>query len=277
LCCFLGCGDDQVVQPAAPGGAAAPAATPVDPLALVGSWRVTDASGEEQAAVLRLARDLSLWRQCGWLMGAWRASPEGLFVAHVSGGSGDCASGGSDLTPEWMRAATRYRVETDARVLLDERGDVVARLLPGGRPTPGPDIASSAAEPPVVTDDLRKQLAPAAALPRGLEPAEKARLVGRWVPVDGAVGGVPQAPHVLLTSEGDWSGSDGCNAQGGRWTAGAGGSLLAVAGPQTLVGCAGANVGGWLSGASRAGFDGAVLVLLDSAGQELGRLKAQGG
>jgi META domain len=176
-----------------------------------------------------------------------------------------------------LRAATGYRIETDARVLLDERGDVLARLLPGGRPTPGPDIAPSEAEPPMVTDDLRKQLAAAVALPRGLEPAEKARLVGRWVPVDGPAGSAPEAPHVLLSSEGAWSGSDGCNAQGGRWTAGAGGSLLAVAGPQTLVGCEGANVGGWLSGASRAGFAGAALVLLDSSGKELGRLKAQGG
>jgi hypothetical protein len=140
---------------------------------------------------------------------------------------------------------------------------------------PGPDIAPSEAEPPKVTDDLRKQLGPAAGLPRGLEPAEKARLVGRWVPVDSPTGRVPEVPHVRLSSEGDWSGSDGCNSQGGRWTAGAGWSLLAVAGPQTLIGCQGADVGGWLSGASRAGFDGAVLVLLDSSGNELGRLKAE--
>jgi hypothetical protein len=99
--------------------------------------------------VLRLAGDLLLWRQCGWLMGAWRANQEGLFVAHVSGGSGDCASGESNLTPKWMRAATSYRIETDARVLLDARGDVVARLLPGGRPTPGAGhraLGSGAAE-----------------------------------------------------------------------------------------------------------------------------------
>jgi hypothetical protein len=50
LVLLSGCGDDRVVQPVTPGTGAAPSATPVDPLALIGSWRVADASGEEPAA-----------------------------------------------------------------------------------------------------------------------------------------------------------------------------------------------------------------------------------
>jgi hypothetical protein len=65
-----------------------------------------------------------------------------------------------------------------------------------------------------------------------------------------------------IVPDGSWNGSDGCNGKGGRW----------IAGPpargwpsraQTLIGCDGADVGGWLSGASRAGTAGAELVLLD--------------
>jgi hypothetical protein len=53
---------------------------------------------------------------------------------------------------------------------------------------------------------------------------------------------------------------------------GAGGSLLAVAGPSTLIGCANVPIALWLSGGRRAGFDGRTLVLLDATGKELGRL-----
>jgi len=268
-----GCGEDQDVQPLTPGSAEAAAPAPGDPVALVGSWRVEAVAGEEPAAVLRLAAsDLSLWRDCGRLMGAWRADTGGLFVGAVSGGSAGCVSTASELTPAWLRQATSYGVDGAVRVLLDERGAVVARLLPGGRPTAGPDVAPSEAEPPVVTDQLREAFRPAAPLPAGLEPADRSRLIGRWVPADGAGRSAPQPPFALLAADGGWRGSDGCNGQGGRWVAGVGGSLLAVAGPQTLIGCDGVSVGSWLSSASWAGFDGKVLVLLDEAGQELGRL-----
>lgn len=137
----------------------------------------------------------------------------------------------------------------------------------------GPDIAESEAEPPVVTHQLRREFAPAAPVPAALRPAEPAQLVGRWVPADGAGATAPRPPFAELLGEGRWRGSDGCNGQGGRWIGGAGGSLLAVAGPQTLIGCVGADVGGRLSTASRAGFDGELLVLLDTAGKEVARLK----
>ena len=135
----------------------------------------------------------------------------------------------------------------------------------------GPDIAESEAEPPVVTDELRREFAPAAPVPAALRPAQPAQLVGRWFPADGG-SAAPRQPFAELLADGRWSGSDGCNGQGGRWIAGAGGSLLAVAGPQTLIGCTGADVGGWLSNAPRAGFDGELLVLLNPAGKEVARL-----
>jgi hypothetical protein len=77
-----------------------------------------------------------------------------------------------------------------------------------------------------------------------------------------------------LLADGRWSGWDGCNGQGGRWTGGAGGALVAVAGPQTLVACLGAAVGHWLSTASRAGLTTSqLLVLLDRDGREIARMQ----
>ncbi len=271
------CGTVSMIGPGDTGAPRGPAGVeptrPLDPLALVGLWQLDEATGEEPGAVLRLAADgMSLWRGCGVLSGGWRANLEGLFVGHIDGRSGTCPAE-SEAGPEWLRRAAGYRIEGAAGVLLDGRGETVARLLPGGRPMVGPDIAKSEAEPPVVIDRLRKAFAPAAPVPAGLRPADPAELVGRWVPADGAGAAAPQPPFVQLSAGGSWSGSDGCNGQGGRWVGGAGGSLLAVAAPQTLMSCCGADVGGWLCTASRAAFAGELLLLLDSAGTQIARLR----
>jgi hypothetical protein len=124
---------------------------------------------------------------------------------------------------------------------------------------------------------------PAAPLQAGLRPADAASLLGRWVPDESAgppprvrEGHAPLRPRrafVELSPGGRWAGSDGCNGVGGRWIAGADGALFATAGPQTLIGCLDLRVDHWLTGSRQAGFDGDVLVLLDAAGHELGRLR----
>jgi hypothetical protein len=250
-----------------------PTPTPGDPIDLVGLWMVREAAGEEPGAILRLADRLSLWRGCGHLDGSWRATPDGLFVDHVGGGSGACYHGPGSV-PDWLRLAAGHRADGPDRLLVDREGHTVARLVPGGRPKVDADTAPSEGEPAVLTDELRRMLSPAAPLPGGLRPAAAADLVGRWVPSDPAGTRAPQPPFVQLAADGGWTGSDGCNGQGGRWVAGSAGSFLAVAGAQTLIGCAGADVGGWLSAASRAGITGDELVLLDPTGRELGRLRS---
>ena len=159
-------------------------------------------------------------------------------------------------------------------MLVDRAGRTLARLVPGGRPKVDADTAKSEGEPPVVTDELRRLLGPAAPLPAGLRPASAAELAGRWVPAEGPGSRAPTRPYAELKADGSWSGSDGCNGQGGRWVAGAAGAFLAVAGAQTLIGCEGANMAGWLSDAARAGFAGEQLVLLDRSGKEIARLRA---
>jgi hypothetical protein len=233
---------------------------------------VREAAGEEPGAILRLGESLSLWRACGHLDGAWRVTVEGLFVDHVAGGSDACFRN-PDSVPDWLRQAAGHRTDGPGRLLVDRDGRTVARLVPGGRPKVDANTAPSEGEPPVVTAGLRQALSPAAALPAGLKPVPAADLVGRWVPSDGTGARAPRPPFVELAADGGWTGSDGCNGQGGRWVAGSAGSFLAVAGAQTAIGCSGADVGGWLAGASRVGMAGNELVLLDRTGHELGRLR----
>ena len=266
------CGTQTAAGPGDSGDAGAPReptgtpASPADPAGLVRLWTVREAAGEEPGAILRLAGgDLSLWRRCGHLSGAWRADADGLFIGHVYGGSDACVSG-PDSGPDWLRRAAGHRADGPDRLLVDRDGRPLARLVPGGRPKVDRNTAKSEGEPPVLTDELRRLLAPAAPLPAGLRPATADELAGRWVPAEGPGSRAPTRPYAELEPDGTWSGSDGCNGQSGRWVAGDGGSFLAVAGAQTLIGCEGANMAGWLSDASRAGFAGDQLVLLDRSG-----------
>jgi hypothetical protein len=276
---LAGCGAGTAGGPAEadPAGRTAPPSTPAaaaDPAGLVGLWRVIGAAGEQDGAILRLADgQLSIWRDCGVLGGGWRADPAGNFLGSVDSSSGRCRLG-SDPQPGWLSRVARFRTAGAGRLLLDPAGGTVARLLPGTRPAHRPDIADSESAPPVVTAELRRRLAPAAPLPAGLRAATAAELARRWVPADGAGAGSPRPPYAELKPDGTWSGSDGCNGQGGRWAAGADGALLAVAGAQTAIGCNGVDVGSWLAEAARAGLAGDELVLLDRSGRELGRLRA---
>jgi hypothetical protein len=252
-------------------GSAAPGSADADPVTLIGSWTVEEAAQEEPGAILRIApRDLSLRRGCGALAGAWRADAAGLFVADLRRGSGCPVL--EEPTPRWLRDATSFRTAGDDRLLFDRQGDVVARLLPGG----GADTLPSEAEPPVVTEKVRRAFPATAPLPAGLTaPPTPEALVGRWVPaLDSA--GSPEPVYIELLADGAWRGSDGCNAQGGRWISGGGGSLLATAGVSTLVACDNVPVAQWLNQAWRAGLDGEILVLLDAEGTEIGRVKPAG-
>jgi hypothetical protein len=256
----------SVESPRTPGG---------DPWRLIGSWLVT-ADGEEPGAVLRISGDdVSLWRRCGQLEGSWRADRSGSFVADLYSGSGGCDIT-ETFTPAWLRAAAAFDLRATGPRLLDADGTVVARLAPGGRPTAGPDVLASLADPPRVTADDRRSFPEAAPLPAGLLPADRTSLVGRWLPQSADAVQRPEQPMLELRADGTWTSSDGCNSSGGRWTAGDGGRVLATAGYSTLVGCTNVNVAGDLYDASRAAFDGTELVLLDATGAETGRLVRAG-
>ncbi|WP_428963196.1 META domain-containing protein [Micromonospora fluostatini] len=246
-----------------------------EPTGLIGSWTVAGVEGAA-GSVLRLAPDgLTLVADCV-RRGQWRAHPDGLFVAYLSSLDGDRGCTGADpVTPGWLSRATGFRSDGDARVLVDEQEQVVARLQPGARPTAGPYLPPADTEPPVVTDEARRRLDPAARLPGTLVVPGRDGVLGRWVPASGALGG-PRAAYVELRADGEWRGSDGCNGQAGRWVLGPAGAFLAVTGPTTLIGCANVPVASWLDDARRVGLADGVLVLVDGQGTETARLTRAG-
>jgi hypothetical protein len=236
---------------------------------LVGMWRVTGAEGESAGTWLRLdAGELHLWRDCGPILGSWRAGDQTL-AASVWGSAGECASGGTPPEVPWLSEAVAYQQVEAGWELLDVDGEVVATLVVDGAPEPIPSVTEEYARAPVVTDLTRSHFTPSVPLPGSLAPVEFTdALLGAWYPPSGTSTGA----HVEFTGDGAWVGSDGCNGASGRWVVAAGGEFLATAGPSTLMGCEGSPVPHWVASAARAGFDGDQLVLLDPAGAEVGRL-----
>lgn len=277
------CGQGGTAGPSwagSPQGAAAPASA--RPLGLVGSWQVRTA-GESAGAVLRLDQDLTLRTHCGDRQGAWRADTHGMFVADTYAFSTRCYRRGNGPNPAWLADVSGFRREGTGWRLTGAGGRTVARLIPARR--------AGGSGRPVISSVLRASLQPAAPLPEGLRPATGSHLHGRWVPTAitrpppmpaGPVGAHvrgplpaarPAGPYLRLAADGSWRGFDGCNSETGRWTSGPSGRLLAVGGVSTLIGCAGAPVGFWLTSVATAGFDGANLVLLDRTGHVAGRLR----
>jgi hypothetical protein len=256
---LAGCAGDRPRAAVDPTWAASPADS--GPISLVGLWTVAG-TDEQAGTVLRIApkKQLSLWRACGALTGSW-AGAQDVFLADLHGGSGNC---GEIVTPAWLKQATGYRSLGDEKVLVDRNEKELARLVPGGRPKVGTDIDPAEAAPPVLTDEDRAELTGAT---DGRKSADRALLLGRWVPV--ANGG---PAYVEFKDDNTWTGSDGCNGNGGRWFA-TSGSMVATTGPSTLIACDGAPIPVWLSSTRMAGFENEVLVLLDVKGAEVGRLK----
>jgi len=258
--------------------AAAPTTTSAEPagesraLELIGLWRVSGAAGESDETWLRLAGgEFQLLRECGMIGGSWNAGGR-AFLTSVYMASGECVDQTTHQMPAvpWLASATAYEPTEAGWRLTDDSGATMASLAIDGAPEPIDTAAESYVEPPVIDDATRAALGKVAALPESLEPATAAELHGRWSPVAAAVA---SKAHVEFHDSGAWTGSDGCNGNGGRWTTERDGELVTTAGGSTNIGCDNIPVDGWVGGARLAGFDGDELVLLDVSGVELGRLQ----
>jgi hypothetical protein len=257
----------------------APAATAVvNPDALIGLWGVTAAAGEPSGTVLRLSSGevfgAILFRSCGEVSGSWAASVGGTFIAMTDGWSEACSTtSGKDPTPSWLTQARTYRVRGGQRDLLAPDGTVLATLLPGGRPHVSADILPALRATPTLDTatvlQLRKVPKP---LPAATTAATNATIAGRWVPYPARHAVTAKAPILTFTLDGDWRSQVGCGLDGGRFTVGAGGWLLTLAGPSAAVACAGTPVSNWISTAKRAAVAGKTLTFYASDGTLVARL-----
>jgi hypothetical protein len=233
----------------------------LDPRVLLGSWRV--AAPAATGVLVRFDGALTVRSGCGVMWGSWDADEYGLFAAALYGGVPQCSLPRIGQ-PRWLARAVGFEPAGADRLLLDQAGRVIARLLPVARPT-----AFGFASPVAQVESRFDAGRP---LPGGLRAATAATLVGRWLapPSDRAVGGAPS--FLDFRADGTWSSSDGCNGNGGRWALGPDGALVSSLGPSTLVLCAGSPTAGWLQQASRAGLAGRTLTLFAPSGQVVGRL-----
>ena len=237
-----------------------------DPAALVGFWTVHEDG--VATGTLRLGGELTLFQDCGGLDATWKASVDGGFVAGPIGGDGSCFKDNAPLVPAWVHAAQGYRVDGEEWTLVDSDGKVLVALTRSGPPRIASNRSADYYGKEPTTADVRRNLAPeAAALPAGLTPVTYATLVGtRWE--------ADKPGFLQFQQDGAFIGSDGCNGQNGRYALGPGGEVLAVTGPQTLIGCVGSPTGSWVAQAARAGRDGDELVLVDATGREIARMRA---
>ncbi|MGA2527660.1 MAG: META domain-containing protein [Acidimicrobiales bacterium] len=258
------------------GGAGLAGSRHANPLQLVGVWRVTG-TGQHRPAIASIGGlGLVVWQSCGWMSGDWNANQQGLFAGILSGGVPACASSYASLNPAWL-AATGYKGDGRDELLLAADGRVLAHLVP----TTVPPSYARAMSPdylhPVVTPQLRKVLLQVSRpLPSGLAQVSTKQLRGRWGPAKASPGHAPHQAYLSFNADGDWSGSDGCNGLYGRWSLGSGATILVATGPQTTMACTGMTpVGGWLSQATRAAFQGSVLVFVNAGGKVTGRLRRE--
>ena len=240
----------------------------VDPIELVGLWRVRDAAGEGDSTWLRLAGGFMLWNDCGVAGGSWKARDDAFLAEINTGHGGDCAFG-EEFPADWLTDATGYGYIDGELALLDAAGERLARLTIDGNPPTSENFIDEYTEQPDV-DEAREYInSEVEPLPAGALPVES--LVGRWLPTD-ATGDTD--PFLEFRADGTYSGSDGCNGVGGRWAAGSNGALLATLGGTTQMGCDGSNVPQLISQATTVGKVGDELTLYDADGAVLGALVA---
>ncbi|MBD8023098.1 hypothetical protein [Microbacterium gallinarum] len=268
---LTGCAAQGVGQ-GAPMGAGSPTASPsAAPLDLIGLWRVTGAEGEDADTWLRIdAMDMQLWRDCGMVFWHWAAFP-GALTTSISGASGECANGGVMPDAPWLAATVGFEPSADGWLFRDAEGGLTAALTIDGAPTPIPTADELYTRPPLVDATTRAHFRPPAGLPGSLTPVTREELAGRWIPVEYETTD-ERTPFVEFDTPNGYRASDGCNGAEGGWLLGDEGRFAATVANMTAIGCEGANVPDWVSGARLAGFDGSELVLLDAQAGELGRL-----
>jgi len=238
-----------------------------DPQELVGSWQVMgDAAIDGREVRLHAGGRVSLREGACVLGGSWSATMSGLMIMSISSATNECR----DLEDafDYFQGVQRYELLADAVRLDTVSGGTVAVL--------------SGHTPPADPDDLLVPRDPAPELPVGVHaPSVQVLTASRWIPVE-TVGSDRwpdrTRPQASFAVSGRWSGYDGCNGLGDRWSMDVEtGEWLAGIGAQTEIGCDNVDVSGVVGPARAVGLDGNELVFYGSDGVETGRLVADDG
>lgn len=95
-------------------------------------------------------------------------------------------------------------------------------------------------------------------------------MLGRWTPVLPTTSSKwTTPPHVVFLQDGTWTGSDGCNEEGGRWDLEPDGSFHAEGDPSRQLGCDNVQTAVWLRQAQIAEVNGDLLILKDAKQSQL--------
>jgi heat shock protein HslJ len=252
--------------------------TSTEPGRLVGAWWVSGSELlDDRLMVLLPSGDLQVHGTgpCE-LMGGWSATASGLLALQINAASGSC---GRDLAPAVAFASGIQRFLISERGLVrltDTQGSTVAALASAGAPTDWPGEVALDGELVRALDEPYPQPPAAADLPDGVEPVPLDVLTsGRWLPV-ATVSSTrwpdDTRPHAQFDADGAWSGADGCNGQGGRWSMDPStGEWLASNAGQTEIGCDNVDVASMVAAARSVGLDAGELVFYDAAGTVTGR------
>jgi hypothetical protein len=197
-----------------------------------------------------------------------------LIALDPSGSTGEAC--GRDeferLSASWpaLISAATFGVNAEgALVLRDQDGATVATLTPTPTLRRVDGVAPQQFEVPTASARGRATYDRVLVVPQDLTPATKESLVGNWAPE----GARNDRARLMFNADGSFTGSDGCNGVGGRWSMVDDGGAMVTTPPRpsTLIGCNNSGVPATVYGARFAGFDGEVLVLTDIFGEELSR------
>lgn len=104
--------------------------------------------------------------------------------------------------------------------------------------------------------------APTSSAPGPTQTRQPGELVGTWT-IDDTFS-TPEQPFIAFVQDNTWTASDGCNRVQGTWDLSPSGVLTTTAGPQTLMGCDGAQLPLTVVLADAATVDGDTLTITSS-------------
>ena len=221
----------------------------LDPQKLIGTWIVTNTGTAADGTTVALdwpqayRGEATITADCGTIRGEWAANKIGEFIGKVTewttscdnDSDGDTESGQPVQLIAWLSTATAYTYPTTTQAttveLSNSAGANIATLveLQGSS---GSARASASADPSASAS------ASASASTSPSSAVTVSEVVGKWVQAHRPQE-APTPPFLQFTSDGTWSGSDGCNSGAGRWLLTDDGGILATSGPTTLITCTG--------------------------------------